>query len=104
MVSDLVELDSHISDGGSDMVGDGGPKGPANAPGHWLNEPVAALMLIAAFLTSGVASSHAAATVFAVAGHCELPYCLWGSERQHKVADEFKHWHPEGGALLMLAK
>jgi hypothetical protein len=61
-----------------------------------------ALLLCAAFLTLGVGSKHAAAAVFAVAGACELPLCVWGSERLQIVADEFKHWHPESAALLAL--
>jgi hypothetical protein len=95
-----------LSDGRSDTEkmaeGNGGNKALMAALGHWLNEPVAALLLSAAFLTYGVASSYAAARLFAVAGQCELPFCLWGPERLQRVADEFKHWHPESGALLVL--
>ena len=71
------------------------------SPGRWNEDPVAILILEAAYVIFGVASSYAAAAVFALAGQCELLFCLWGSERLDMVADEFKHWHPESGALLM---
>lgn len=61
-----------------------------------------AVLLSTAFLTLGVGLSYGAGAVFAVAGRCELPFCLWGSERLQTVVDELKHWHPESGALLAL--
>lgn len=58
-----------------------------------------AAMLLFAFLTLGVGLNYGAGAVFALADRCEMPFCLWGSERLRTVADELRHWHPESGAL-----
>jgi hypothetical protein len=64
--------------------------------------PFAAMLLCAAFLTMGVGLSQGAGAVFALAGRCEMPSCLWGSERLRTVVDELRHWHPESGPLVKM--
>lgn len=77
------------------------PVGLACAAAGAIKEQLFGLLLTAAFLTLSVGLSHGAGILFSVAGRCEMPLCLWGSDRLRASADELKYWHPEAGHYLL---